>query len=299
MTNDGTPPKLTTDNRKYIGKNEDITDEARMTFIEHLAELRIRIIRSCTAVVVAFLLCYAVSNQLFDVVRYPLSALEKAKQQVITTDPAKPGEEAKPLPKEDEGAQAEWVALTPLEPFYVKLKLAAFAGLVLASPFIVYQICAFIFPGLKPSERRLAKILLVGCSSFGAFGVIVAYFLVMPMIVPYLIQWTPPGVINQLRMKDTMDFIMIFLAGFALAFQFPMVVLALVTLDLLDPATLKKQRRLAIVILAVAAAVLTPPDPGSMLMMLIPLMGLYELSIWMSYIVIRRKKAAATEITAK
>lgn len=258
------------------------SDEARMTFTEHLAELRKRIIRSAIALVVGFAICYALFNPIFEMIRYPLGALEAA----VSTSAEGSQPAAALAPK------AQWITLNPMEPILVKLKLSGFAGLLLASPFIVYQICAFVFPGLKPNEKRLVSILLAGCSMFAVVGVVVAYIGIVPFILPFLLQMTPPGVVNQLRMTETISFILKFLGAFALAFQFPMAVMVLVYMDLLTPATLKHYRRIAIVVLAVASAMLTPPDPFSMIVMLLPLMLLYESSIWISYIVIKRKKQA-------
>ncbi|HOZ45754.1 MAG TPA: twin-arginine translocase subunit TatC [Candidatus Hydrogenedentes bacterium] len=238
-------------------------DEARMTFTEHLGELRTRIVRAGVALVIGFVVCYALSNQIFAYVRWPLRALEDA-----------------------------WVALSPIEPVLVKLKIAGYGGALLMSPYILYQACAFVFPGLTRKERSVVRVLLFGGAALSVLGVAVAYWGILPLVLPYLIEkLTPDGVVNQLRLNETLSFIVKVLAGFAIAFQFPMAVLVLVYMDLLTPDTLKRYRRVAIVGLAVASAVLTPPDPGSMIIMLIPLLLLYEGSIWASYLVVRKKKA--------
>jgi len=262
--------------------------EARMTFTEHLAELRTRIIRSMISVAVAFAFCYGLSNYIFEIVSWPLSPLQQA--GVLKTEPSdatgavkEPAHSSKPL-------NAQWTVLNPLEPFLVKLKLSAYASVLIALPFIIYQLCAFVFPGLKPGERKMVQFLLFGCAGFGLLGAGVAYFGVFPLVLPYLMQWVPEGVEFQLRMSETVMQILLGILGFAVAFQFPMVALALVYMGLLTPAGLKRFRRLAIVGLATAAAVLTPPDPISMMIMLIPMILLYEVSIWASYIVYRRRQ---------
>jgi len=260
-----------------------------MTFTEHLGELRIRIIRSGIAVIIGFIFCYIFSNQIFIILSRPLTPLKTA--GVITEKPETP--EAKP----GDGTQTpgnkrpppQWTVLNPLEPFLVKIKLAGYAGVLLAFPYILYQLCAFVFPGLTAKERTMAGYLIFGSSGFGVFGVLIAYFGVFPLVLPYLMAWVPENVTFQLRMSETVSMILLALAGFAVAFQFPMVVLVLVYLGLLSPETLKHYRRPAIIVLAVAAAVLTPPDPISMMIMLIPLLFLYEISIWMSYLVVRKR----------
>ena len=120
-----------------------------------------------------------------------------------------------------------------------------------------------------------------------------------PLVLPYLLEWTPEWVQIQLRITETLNIIVKLLVGFAIAFQFPMVVLVLVYMGLLTPQSLREYRKFAIVIMALAAAILTPPDVFSMSVMLLPLVILYEASIWASYLVLRRKKkneeAAAAE----
>lgn len=278
-------------------------DEARMTFTEHLAELRTRIVRSMVFIAAAFVVCYALSNQIFAVIAWPLSPLQQAGvlRPVPAAVPATTGASTAPetantpVPGvEHKSVGAQWTVLNPLEPFLVKIKLAAYAAVLLSMPFILYQICAFVFPGLKTGERRLIQYLLFGCAGFALFGVSVAYFVVLPKMLPYLMLWVPEGVQFQFRMSETVMQILLGLGGFAVAFQFPMVALTLVYLGLLTPEGLKHYRRLAVVVLAIAAAVLTPPDPISMMIMLIPMMLLYELSIWMSYVVYHRRQRNKT-----
>lgn len=267
-------------------------DEARMTFTEHLGELRLRIIRSAYAVAIGFIICYIFSNQIFAIVSRPLAPFRKT---AVAEKPPQNGTEGAAPQTGSTAINPKtpiWVVQNPLESFWVKLKLAAYAGVILALPYLVYQICGFIFPGLTPTERKVAQFLIGGCAFFVVFGVLVAYFGVFPMILPYLMTWLPEGVQQQFRMNETVSLILMGLLGFAVSFQFPMVVLILVYLGLLSPAALKRYRRVAIIIMAVVAAVLTPPDPISMTMMLIPMIFLYEMSIWMSYLVIRRKRRA-------
>lgn len=280
--------------------------DAKMTFTEHLAELRVRLIRSVVAVAVCFLVAYLFHGKIFDLVALPLRPLAQAQQQALEqqapTAPdapvtGQPPNSAVPAPLEKPPSPSSvapvWTALNPLEPFVVQLRLSLYAGMVLALPIVIYQLCSFIFPGLTPRERNLARFLLIGCTFFVVFGVLVAYFGVFPLVLPYLMEWNPAGVLMQMRMSETIRLILLGMMGFAVAFQFPMVVLILVYLDLLSPITLRQYRKVAYVGLAIVSAILTPPDPISMCVMLIPLAILYELSIWMSYFVVRRRKAAA------
>jgi len=300
-------------------------DEKRMTFTEHLAELRLRIIRSGIAVIVAFVICYAFADTLVAVVAWPLSPLSAltaprpdtpphATEAPSATSPqgaAVGGTQETPTqPKEESGAASagpvasatppanpsgtpQWKVLNPYEAFIVKFKLSGYAALVLAFPVILWQICAFVFPGLTPRERNVMKFLIFGSGLLAIAGVAVGYFGVFPIVFPWLLQWVPPGVIVELRMNETISMILMGLAAFAIAFQFPMVALALMYMGLLSPKTLQQFRRLAIVLIAVASAVLTPsPDPISMLVLMFPLLILYELSIWLGKLLVGSKDSA-------
>ena len=270
-------------------QKKEYDEEARMTFTEHLAELRTRIIRSGIALVAAVIVCYALSSTLFEVVSRPLKPLEKITHPVVVDES---GKTVVVENAADTSEGVQWTALNPIEPVLVKLKLGAYGGLIIALPYIIYQMCAFVFPGLTPKEKKVARFLIGGCGVLATAGVAVAYWGVLPLILPYLLEWAPKGVVMQLRMNETVSFILMALLAFAIAFQFPMVVLILVYLGLLSPDTLKKHRRLAIVGIALVSAILTPADVFSMVIMLVPLIMLYELSIWASYLVLRRQKAS-------
>jgi len=231
---------------------------------------------------VGLIVCYALYDPIFQILSRPLTTLERQ---------GAPPAEGNPTPLPSQVPESSpWLILNPLEPFLVRLKLAAVAGTVVALPYIVYQLCAFVFPGLKPNERRAARILILGCSLLVVIGVGVAYFGVLPLVLPYLVKSAPVGVEFKLRMSETVAQILKFLLGFAIAFQFPMVVWVLVYLGLLKPATLKRYRREAILGLACIAAVFTPPEPISMLLMLIPLVLLYEGSIWVGTLTLWLRK---------
>jgi len=242
-----------------------VQDEKRMSFTEHLGELRTRIIWSCIALGISVFFCYAISDFLIKLLAWPLL----------------------------EGGQ--WTVLNPMEPIVVKFRIAGYGGVVFALPFIIWQICAFVFPGLYANERRVVQILITGCSILAIIGVGVAYFGVFPLVLPYLLQWVPDWVQVNLRLNETLSIIAFLLLGFSVAFQFPMAVLVLVYIGLLTPQTLKKYRKLAIIGMSIISAVLTPPDPFSMLIMLAPLVCLYESSIWLSYLVILRKRRTPSE----
>jgi len=283
-----------------MGKVFMVDNEARMTFTEHLAELRTRIIRALFALGFGVILCYVVSDQLIILLASPLAPLGES--GVITSpEPAEGGQDSNAAPVQASGGEAasrpvspsrqvEWTVLNPIEFVIVKFKVAGYGGFLFALPFAIWQFCAFVFPGLLPHEKRVLKILIFGCSILAIVGVSVAYFGVFPLVLPYLLEWTLPFIKTQLRLNETLDIIIKLMAAFAIAFQFPMAVLILVYMDLLTPQKLREFRKFAIVGMAVASAALTPPDVFSMIVMLAPLLILYEASIILSYLVVRRRK---------
>ncbi|MFO7974498.1 MAG: twin-arginine translocase subunit TatC [Candidatus Hydrogenedentota bacterium] len=280
--------------------DENNSDEARMTFTEHLGELRSRIIRAGLAVFAAIVIAYIAGGYLVDAIMWPIvgemtvkapASDAKGEQEQNGEEESGKTEEAAESP---EGPTIRLMYTNPLNPVLVRLKVAAYGGLLLAFPYVIFQICAFIFPGLRPNEKRAVRIMLTGGSVLAIAGVCVAYFGVLPVVVPYLMHaFLPAGYELSLRPDETIPIIIKAIVGFAIAFQFPMVVLVLVYMNLLSPETLKKYRKLALVIMAVGAAMLTPPDPFSMMVMLLPLALLYEGSIWLSYLVVRRREKEA------
>ncbi|NUM56400.1 MAG: twin-arginine translocase subunit TatC [Candidatus Hydrogenedentes bacterium] len=240
-------------------------DDKRMTFTEHLGELRIRLIRSIVGIGIAFVLCFIFWEQLYKVLSYPLQT---------------------------RGMEIPWITNNPLESMNVAVRLAGTFAAIICAPHILYEICAFVFPGLKPNERKLALTLIVGCSVLAVAGAAVAYFLVSPQLIGLMNQWTPEGVKQQLQMSPTIAFEIFLLLAFAVAFQFPMVVLILVYLGIVSQQTLRAYRRYAFVLLAVAAAALTPTtDPFSFAAMWVPLVLMYEACVWIAYVIDRKKPA--------
>ncbi len=241
-------------------EDEEIADDeaARMTFIGHLGELRLRMVRCCILLLIIAVFGYMGSNRIIDSVRMPL---------------------------EREGI--EWVSLTMTEPILVKFKIAFYTALIVGLPYVVYQICAFVFPGLKPKERRVVKFALFSSAILGLFGMLTAFFGVFPFIMPYLMSMAPDWLVTQLQLSATITHIFKGVMGFAIAFQFPIVVLVFVYLGVVSPQALKDYRKVAIIGIFVMCAVLTPPDPITLILMAMPLLVLYEISIWASHLIYR------------
>ena len=320
--------------------------EGRMTFTQHLGELRARLVRSGIAIAIGFVLCYWQADKIVPLLMKPLTdpsmldwfdvvpekfsdtffgggdeeangdsagdeeangdsagdeAAEEpgaAEAEEDLDDPENPeAEEDLDDPETPEAEGVDLVVLNPIEAVLVYLKISAFGGILLALPVLLFELSGFIFPGLTRRERTMVRILVIGCTALSMTGVVIAYFIIFPLVMPYLMDFAPEGTIVQLRMNETTSLLLKGFAGFGIAFQFPMAVFILVYMGLLTPAILKQYRRVAVVGMLVASMMLTPPDPLSMIMMAGPLILLYEGSIWVSYLVLfsRRKKQAADD----
>lgn len=181
------------------------------------------------------------------------------------------------------GIQANLYQQTITEGFIVSLKIAAFGGLVIALPFIVYQLWAFIAPGLYPHERRLAVPFILGAGfSFGV-GVVFSYFVLLPFAVPFLLGFLGDQVIPLLTIDKYMSQILMYLTVVGLTFELPVLSFLFTKLGMLDWRFLAKNRRIAIVVIVTLAAIITPTaDPFNLALLSVPLLLLYEVSIWVS-----------------
>jgi sec-independent protein translocase protein TatC len=185
--------------------------------------------------------------------------------------------------------------MNPFESFLVMLRLSLYGGVTMALPVILYQICSFVFPGLTSSQRRFVLAVLFGGFFLAIGGIAIAYLGVFPNIMPYLITFTPTDVDTQMRMGETVGQLLIALVGFAIAFQFPMLLLVLVYLRLVRPESLARHWRYWMVGIAFGSALFVPPDPFSLLFMTIPLWALYWLSIFLAYTIVRKRESKEAE----
>lgn len=245
---------------------------AEMPFLDHLEELRWRLIWCVLAVVVgtgaAFLLVMH-----FDVL----------------------GLLVKPIEPFLNGTKLKY--LSPTEPFFITLKLALTCGFLLALPIIAYQAWAFFSPALLPSERRvIVPSLYLGLVLFAA-GVVMAYEIVLPMTLSFTMGFQTESLEQSIVISEYLSVVTRLLLSFGVVFELPIVVMVLSALGVVTPELLASKRRHAIVAITVLAAVLTPGDVITVtLMMMVPLVILYEFSIVLSRLVVRRRVAeAATE----
>lgn len=229
-----------------------MSESNEQSLIEHLTELRIRLIRSAYIIAIGSILGWIYSEQLFWVIRQPIAPYLPDTGLIYT------------------GITDKFVAY---------LKVAVLGGTMLTCPFWLYQVWAFIAPGLYKKEKKYGiAFLSVGTGLF-LTGAIFVYYLVYPMAFQYLLNF---GDINDKPMITIDNYISFFLMTtlvFGVCFELPLILVVLGMLGIVDAKFLREKRRYAVVVLAVLSAVVTPPDLMSMGFLLIPLLALYEVSI--------------------
>jgi len=238
---------------------------AEGTLISHLLELRDRLLRALLAVFIIFLPLVFFSNQLFTLIAHPL--LEK-------------------LP---EGASI--IATSVVAPFMTPLKLALIAALFVAMPYVLYQVWAFVAPGLYRHERRFAMPLFLSSVVLFYVGVAFAYFVVFPLMFTFLTSTTPEGVKMMTDMSSYLDFVLLLFFAFGVAFEVPVAVVLLAATGLVKIESLKKHRGYVVLGIFVIAAILTPPDAVSQTFMAVPMYVLYELGILLAQYLVRQRAA--------
>lgn len=235
-------------------------NRAEMPFLDHLEELRWRIIKILAALVIASIACYTFSDQLFAWLRLPL-------------DKAVPS------------GTIDLNFLKVSEGFTVRIKLSFLAGIFISIPVTIYQIWKFVMPGLYQSEKKIVIPLVFISSILFLIGAAMCFFWVLPFTIRFLIGIAPENVKPVLTVNEYLNFIMWSTLAYGLVFQLPIISLFLGKIGLINARMLGKGRRYAIVGIAIVAAVVTPPDVFSMLMMGLPLYLLYEISILVLYFI--------------
>lgn len=247
---------------------------AEMPFLEHLEELRVRLIRVLLALVLGFLVGYwAVQHfQAVNLLKEPIAPFLKV-------------------------TGGKLVVTSPTEAVMITLKLSLVVGLVLVSPFLIYQLWGFLSPALYAREKRLVvPALLAGTLMFVA-GAAFGFLVLLPQSLPILFSFQNEGLENLITFSEYFSFVVQLMLAMGLAFEIPLVIMLLTALGVVAPASLNRFRRLAIVFAAIAGAVLSPgTDILSMIMMTVPILLLYEIGFAGSWLIHRRqaRRAAAT-----
>jgi sec-independent protein translocase protein TatC len=309
-------------------KLKPIGHEERLSLVEHLDELRTRIIICVLTLTVLGGVCFWQADALLNTVNRPLAqaavkascdttrdpleqsncwqqAQKRLNEQIAATAGALARSAADQPQLRDQADQLSRVAdaaakATPRgspkrpvtlgvgEPFTATLTIAAYGALLLSLPLLLYQLYAFVLPAFSPTERQVALPLMVMVPFLFYAGVVFAYYLVLPAAVNFLQNFNDDNFDILLQARDYYKFAVMLLAAMGLLFQLPVVILAVTRMGILSVAQLRKGRRYAIVVIAVVAMLLPGTDPVTMLSMMLPMVVLYEGSILLAALLDRR-----------
>ena len=232
-------------------------EDYKMSLTDHLMELRKRLVRCVIILFIGFGACYYYKDFIFDIVTRPLVQV---------------------LPK---NSYLIYTGLT--EAFFVYMKLAFFASLIITCPFIIYQIWKFISPALHSTEKKYVLPFVLFSTLLFISGVLFGYFIALPPAFEFFVSFNNQYLQSMISFSDYISLFVTFLLGFGLSFELPVFIFFLAKLGIVNAQMLSKQRKYAILVIFIVAAILTPsPDALSQILMAIPLMFLYELSIFIS-----------------
>jgi len=246
--------------KKKGRKSKKKLDEKTMPFLEHLEELRWTLLRSLLAVFIGAIICFIFSKQIVDFLRLP-------------------GPEDLKL-----------IYLSPTEGFMIYIKVALFSGLVLALPFVSYEFWKFVVPGLLAKERKLVPPIVFFTVICFLIGGSFAYLVIIPFAMNFLLGFQTEYLEATITIGKYLGFVVTLILVFGVVFELPVLSFFLSKIGLLTPEFLRSKRRYGIVTIVIIAALLTPPDIVTQIMLAIPLIVLYEISIYVSAIVVRKKE---------
>ncbi|WP_338823073.1 Sec-independent protein translocase protein TatC [Moorella humiferrea] len=243
-------------------------EDKSMTLTEHLEALRRVLIVSIIALVIATIAVYfGFRAQLLELILRPLKSL---------------------------GINP--VFITPWEAFFTTIKISFVAAIFLALPVILWEVWSFILPALHSHERRLVYMVMPASILLFLGGIIFGYLVVFPAAIRFLLVSASEGFTPLISISRYFSFLTMFVLPFGLIFQLPLVIMLLTHLGLITPRFLAKNRKYAVLLIFILAAVLTPtPDMISQTLMALPVIALYEVSIWISYLVRRKREERAEE----
>ena len=237
-------------------------EHPEMGFLEHLEELRWRLVRSFIAIILGSVISFGYIDEILSILLYP---------STITNNP---------------------IVIQSLQVqsmFLIKWFISFASGFIMALPYLIYQFWKFVVPGLKINEKRFALPFVFFAFTSFISGVVFGYFVLVPFSLEFFSGIAAPHVENNFSIQYYFSFITWLLIGAGVIFQLPVVSLVLSTIGILTPAFMRHYRRHSIVVILILSSFITPPDPVSMLIMSFPLVLLYETSIGVSWLVNRNR----------
>src|SRR5215212_6447604 len=254
--------------------DDDEVEASRAPLIEHLIELRARLIRALVAFVLMFFVCFAGAKYIYNILVWPYVNAVGSPEN------------------------AHLVYTHGLEYLFTQIQVAVFGAGFLAFPVIANQLYKFVAPGLYRNERQAFLPYLVATPVLFTIGALVVYFIAMPLLMRFSVGMqqvateTTPGIAFLPKVSEYLSLIMTLIFAFGICFQLPVILTLLARAGIIDSVYLKKKRRFAVVIVFVVAAVLTPPDVISQFSLAVPTLLLYEASIF-SVRIVEKKRAEA------
>jgi sec-independent protein translocase protein TatC len=240
-------------------------NEKEMPFLDHLEELRWRLLKSIISVFVMMVICFFFSDYILEALLFPGKNI----------DP--------PVPLQ---------VLKVQTVFIIKLEIALFAGIILSLPVILYQAWQFLAPGLLKNERKILPLTILATILCFLVGGAFAYFIIIPYALQFFLSLAPVDIENNIALDFYIGFLLRLIIVFGVVFELPMLSLILSKFGLLTPSFMRKYRKYAIVGAFILGAILTPPDPTTQLLLAIPIILLYELSIFISYVFASKREEA-------
>ncbi len=233
-----------------MSENEDTA--AGQSLVEHLADLRLRLINSLYGIILGFGLCYYFSENIFNIIRQPIQPFLPSGGLIFTG---------------------------PMDKFMAHLKISLMCAVILTCPFWLYQVWLFVAPALFKKEKRYALGFIISGTFLFVMGSVFTYFVVLPMAFKFLMTFGGDVDKPMISIDEYMSFFTHTSLAFGAAFEMPLVISTLGMLGFVSQKFLKEKRRYAVMVLALISAIITPPDLLSMVLMLFPMLALYEISV--------------------
>ena len=255
-------------------------ENSKLPLTQHLSELRKRILISIAVLFTAFLFVFNYSEELFDILTFPL----KSEIKLDVTSPYIHIIHKTPV---------SLVFLAPAEAFWMHMKVSFFAALIFVLPVIFYQLWKFISPGLLANEKKYLIPFLASSTILFLTGASFCFVIILPFAMTFLLGYKTGSLTPMISVGSYVDFCMKFILAFGAIFELPLAIIFLAKFGIVTPAGLAKNRKYAILVSFIAAAILTPtPDAFNQTLMAVPIIILYEIGILLSRLIYRKKKNA-------